>query len=281
MMNSPVRPPGSQAELARRIERYASQNSQTVGRVRVTIGQVVVAQLMPSAVVKGGSGMKFRLGSKFTRDSKDLDVAWRSEQSVFAGLLSENLRAGWGPFAGVLLEQHPRHEGRGGYPPMQPYLVKLTIYNRAFCTVKVEVGWDELGATEDGSDELLDPQGIVEMFLALGLDRPEPVRLLAPHHQIAQKIHACTEPGSVRAHDLVDLQLLWPQDEEGLDLVAATTRRQFAYRRLHDFPGKCTPSPDWEESYRVAGEGLDVIDGVDDAAAWLNAKLEDLATREG
>ncbi len=274
-----VRPPGSEAELARRVERYASQTSQTSGRVRVTIGQVVVAQLMPGAVVKGGSGMKFRLGTKFTRDSKDLDVAWRSEQSVFAEKLSENLLAGWGPFSGVLLEQPPRHEGRGGYPPMQPYLVKLRIYNRAFGTVKIEVGWDELGATEDGSDELLDPQDIVEMFLALGLDRPAPVRVLAPHHQIAQKIHACTEPDSWRAHDLVDLQLLWPQDEAGLDLVAETTRRQFAYRKLHDFPGRCTPGPDWAESYGVAAEGLDVIDGVDSAAAWLNARLDELAAR--
>jgi hypothetical protein len=43
------------------------------------------------------------------------------------------------------------------------------------------------------------------------------VELIDQEHQIAQKIHAVTDPDYARAHDLVDLQLLW---DAGPDLVS-------------------------------------------------------------
>lgn len=45
-----------------------------------------------------------------------------------------------------------------------------------------------------------------EQVLAQVHQRPELVEL---EYQIAQQIHAVTDPGFDRAHDLVDLQLLW------------------------------------------------------------------------
>ena len=41
----------------------------------------------------------------------------------------------------------------------------------------------------------------------LGLSALKPVPLIALEQQIAQKIYAATQPGSQRAHDLVDLQV--------------------------------------------------------------------------
>ena len=70
---------------------YAEATQQQAGRVRVTIGQVVVAQLLPGALVKGGSGMTIRLGPGFSRDSKDLDVAWRDSHEDFARDLRTSL----------------------------------------------------------------------------------------------------------------------------------------------------------------------------------------------
>lgn len=117
------------------------------------------------------------------------------------------------------------------------------------------------------------------MFAHLGLPAPQPVAIIAPHHQIAQKIHACTEPGSERAHDLVDLQLLWPADDAGLSLVADTTRRLFAFRRGHQFPGTCRVGPDWSRTYDEAAQGLPVIPEVTEAARWLNIQLVELRDR--
>lgn len=42
-----------------------------------------------------------------------------------------------------------------------------------------------------------------------GFGELEPVDLIDLEYQIAQKIHAVTDPAYARAHDLVDLQLLW------------------------------------------------------------------------
>lgn len=272
--------PGSMAVLERRMGAYADATQQQAGRVRVTIGQVVVAQLLPGALVKGGSGMKFRLGLGFSRDSKDLDVTWRDAQAAFADALRTSLTAGWGPFTGQLLAKAPRpREGTPTSYVMQPYVVKLAAYGRPFNTVVLEVGYDELGATTDGSGELLLPNQIVDMFTALGLPQPQPVPILAVHHQIAQKIHACTEPGSERAHDLVDLQLLWPTDEDNVELVSVTTERLFMFRQAHAFPGRCTVGPDWPTAYVEAATGLDVITEVEAAAVWLNERLADLARR--
>lgn len=281
-MSPEVSDPGSMATLERRMGLYAETTQQQAGRVRVTIGQVVVAQLLPGALVKGGSGMKIRLGLGFSRDSKDLDVAWRDTQDAFSDALRNSLAAGWGPFTGQLLTKAPRP--RAGIPTsyvMQPYAVKLTTYGRPFSTVVLEVGYDELGATTDGSGELLLPDQIVDMFAMLGLPHPRPVPILAVHHQIAQKIHACTEPGSERAHDLVDLQLLWPDDEAGVELVSVTTERLFGFRRAHSFPGRCTVGPDWPMAYAEAAADLNVIADVESAAAWLNEQLADLARRAG
>ena len=279
-MSASITDPGSLPILERRIGAYADSTQQQAGRIRVTIGQVVVAQLLPGALVKGGSGIKLRLGLDFARDSKDLDVAWRDAQHLFDDALRPSLAQGWGPFRGQLLAKSPRP--RDGVPAsysMQPYIVKLTAYGRPFATVVLEVGYDELGATSDGSADTLLPNEIADMFAALGLPSPEPVPVLAAHHQIAQKIHACTEPGSERAHDLVDLQLLWPADEAGVDLVSVTTERLFAFRRAHSFPGTCTVTPDWPTAYAEAATGLDVIADVEPAAGWLNTQLAHLKRR--
>ena len=66
-MNASVTDPGSLPSLERRIGAYAASTQQQAGRLRVTIGQVVVAQLLPGALVKGGTGMKLRLGLDFAR----------------------------------------------------------------------------------------------------------------------------------------------------------------------------------------------------------------------
>ncbi len=265
--------PGSKSTLERRISDYAREYLQSEKRVRVTISQMVVAQLLPAALVKGGSAMKFRLGMTFTRDSKDLDAVVRANQDSFAAQLEVNLRLGWGPFVGTVKALAQRHHDESGYPTMQPYAVKLSVYGRDFQTVTLEVGWDELGATEDGSVELTNPDDILDMFEKLGLPKPEPVPVLARHHQIAQKIHACTEPGSDRARDLVDLQLLWPDDQSQVKLIAVTTQHQFEWRRTHSFPGNCNPVLGWVSRYQVAATDLDVLETVEEAAAWLNVQL--------
>lgn len=88
------------------------------------------------------------------------------------------------------------------------------------------------------------------MFAELGLPQPGPVPVLPLQHQIAQKIHACTEPGSSRAHDLVDLQLMEPHITD--DVVAHTRERLFRFRKQHAWPPALTVGETWEEAYKEA-----------------------------
>lgn len=111
-MSASVTDPGSLPILEQRIDAYPDPTQQQAGRIRVTVGQFVVAQLLPGALVKGGSGVKLRLGQDFARDSKDLDVAWCDAQHLFDDALRPSLAQGWDPFRGQLLAKSTRPRGR-------------------------------------------------------------------------------------------------------------------------------------------------------------------------
>lgn len=112
------------------------------------------------------------------------------------------------------------------------------------------------------------------LFAGLGLDLPEQVPVLAAHHQIAQKLHACTEPGGTRAHDLVDIQLLAPQADQAR--VADAARRIFRFRKRHPWPPAVVPNQDWGPLYDEAAVGLPVAPDVRSAAAWAIGYIKDL-----
>lgn len=132
---------------------------------------------------------------------------------------------------------------------MQPFQVKLDYRNRSWCTVKFEVG----------------------------LETPKSVRVIRADHQIAQKLHAASAPGSERAHDLVDLQLL--DHGENLDLaqVRDTCVRLFDYRREQAWPPAIAAGPAWDSLYSEAAEGLDVLTSVAEAVAWANTFVQRIA----
>ena len=58
---------------------------------------------------------------------------------------------------------------------------------------------------------------IVEIFKTLYLDIPRPVPLMPLTHQVAQKLHGLSDIGGNRAHDLIDLQLIFAHG--GVDLA--------------------------------------------------------------
>jgi hypothetical protein len=151
---------------------------------------------------------------------------------------------------------------------MQPYVVKLLFHGQPFGTVAVELGYDELGATTNEPVERALAPEVGDLFGELGLNAPSPVAVLPLHHQIAQKLHACTEPGNERAHDLVDLQLMAPLTEDAR--VAKTVARLFAFRQQHGWPATVIAGPRWSSLYTDAAEGLDVVADLDGAVAWAN-----------
>lgn len=281
MSTSPAqapRDPGSVAELQRRLAAEARSRQSTVARLQSLVANVALGQMLPDTAVKGGTGLKLRFGDALTRQTPDLDTALRGGRAQFTADLERNLTRGWGGFDGAVLvrEQRPQAGVPRAYV-MQPLKVKLRFRHKPFVTIDLEVGVDELGATDEPVETAL-PDEVTSLFASLGLGVPAPIRVLPLHHQVSQKLHACTEPGNERAHDLVDLQLM--REHTDPDAVAATTQRLFAFRRAHDLDtATVAPEARWGQLYEIAAAGLPVLGTVGEAANWANRYLDEIRGR--
>ena len=87
---------------------------------------------------------------------------------------------------------------------------------------------------------------------------------------IAQKLHGASEPGSNRAHDLIDLQIIAMKDEIDLKQVKRICERLFAYRKQQPWPPVIEKGTNWDELYMKQRGSLDILESPDDAVAWAN-----------
>lgn len=273
-------PPRNRESLSARIRNLATERKTTEFRLRGTIGNIVIGQMLPSGAVKGGTAMAVRHGQSRTRFSPDVDVTRAGEVGVdaYVAAFRANLERGWHGFAGVIVTLEPATPA--GVPSayvMSPFKVKLTYQGKAWFTVLFELGHDEINSLAS-APRVLAPD-IARLFHALGLPVPAPVAVLPVDHQIAQKLHACSAPGSDRAHDLVDLQLLARGTELDMALTASTTRRLFAARKGHAWPPVLTISEGWAFRYEEAADGIDVLPTVAEAVAWVNGFVSSLDRR--
>lgn len=203
--------------------------------LRRAVACVVVGQMLPDGVVKGGAAMRIRMGTDTSRFSRDLDVAGHGEVRDFVEDLQQRLRTGWAGFTGrVVTLDPPRPAGVPAVYVMRPFEVKLEYADRPWLTLPLDLGHDEIGDTDRPEPHLADD--LVALFHDLGLPVPRPIALLSVEDQVAQKLHACSAPGSDRAHDLVDLQLLDSFADIDLPRAAGLCRRLFASRRDHAWP---------------------------------------------
>ena len=140
-------------------------------------------------------------------------------------------------------------------------------------SVPLEIGHDEVGGTVD--PELHIATDVVELFARLGLPQPDPVALLRIEHQVAQKLHACTDfhgPAKTndRAHDLVDLQLLESVATFDMISLRMICHRLFIARKRHEWPPIVREMPGWESIYESAARGLPVLPNIGEAVRWAN-----------
>lgn len=235
----------------------------------------VVGQLLPEGAIKGGSAMALRYG-RGTRFTQDLDAAHVQPLAGFRSDFEDSLAVGWAGFTGRLIERAaPRPTGVPTACIMQPFDVKLDYRGRAWCTVKFELGHNEIGDADEPEFQLAD--GLVQLFTEVGLEAPKPVRVMRADHQIAQKLHAVSEPGSDRSRDLVDLQLLDKGEDLDLGQVKGTCVRLFEYRRQQLWPPTIEAGAGWDTLYQAAIEDIDVLPDVGAAVAWVNEFVQRIA----
>lgn len=269
--------PNSRRNLDEAIKRLAASREDDPLRLRGVLANTIVAQMLPDGVVKGGSAIKLRLGDSGTRFTTDLDVARAESLQNFTKDLQKKLEDGWEGFTGRPVIGTPAQpKNVPAQYVMQPFEVKLSYLGKPWYTVKLEVGHNEIGDADSADFCLSDD--VAELFESLGFPKPHPIPLMKLHYQVAQKLHALTEPGSRRAHDLIDLQLLMMDDELDYVLTNITCKRLFDYRSMQPWPTIVVANDAWEPEYQSQSEGLANIMSLDRAIEWANELIRQIAS---
>lgn len=287
-------PPLNVAQLNSRLEDVARKHGITVARARLMLCMLIVSQMLPDAVaIKGGMGVKLRMGERGTRATADLDVTTRERGEGFEKEFRARLEQGWGAIPaskGTLrknpdapdrvaftatLKPHRLHDPGLARPQyvMHPYRVTLLFLGREWAGLEVEVSDPE---SEPHAHTRRDVDGeFITLNAYFGFGQLQPVELIDLEYQIAQKIHAVTDPDYVRAHDLVDLQLLWDVDPD-LPAVREFCVRSFEFRRAQIWPPlPLRPMDDWRVAYDEARQETEVegstsvLADVASAREWL------------
>ncbi|MFT4245552.1 MAG: nucleotidyl transferase AbiEii/AbiGii toxin family protein [Micrococcaceae bacterium] len=147
-------------------------------------------------------------------------------------------------------KEPPKPQGIPTEYIMQPYDIKLAYKGRSWCTVKFELGHNEIGDSEEPEYKL--STELSGLFTSVGLEKPNPVPVMKASHQIAQKLHAVSETDSERARDIVDLQLLDKREFLDFSEVSNTCKRLFKYRNQHTWPPTIKIGKQWNTLYEEA-----------------------------
>lgn len=157
--------PTSVRSLEQRIRNLEASDG-LASRRRLGMAFVVVGQMLPEGAIKGGSAMALPYG-RGTRFTQDLDAARVQPLARFRSDFEDSLAAGWAGFTGRLIKKAaPRPSGVPTAYVMQPFDVKLDCRGRPWCTVKFELGYNEIGDADEPEYQLAD--GLLQLFIEVG-----------------------------------------------------------------------------------------------------------------
>lgn len=256
--------------------------------VAAALQQAVDEQGRPMFLLKGGMLLQHRL-PRLARTTTDLDGLVRGDLDQFIEILDGVLARPWGP---CTLHRDPAETINVPNRVLKPrrFDIIAGVNGITWRRIQVEISPDE------GSAGANDEPVTAPSLAAFGLPTPDQLIGLAMRYQIAQKIHAASDPHDPpthkndRARDVVDLLLLRelaretgsPTDGEVLGAVTdvfEARARDAATLNLpqRHWPTRLIPHPHWADSYQRAANsaGLDVA--LTDAVESVNTWLEEIA----
>ncbi len=292
-MQSRGKEPNSSAVLDKWVAAAQQAAGVEAGRLGWLVASTVVIAALQRAVDEsgrthflliGGTYLQYRLGST-GRTTKDVDGLIRGDLDEFLTALDSALRKPWGPLSLSRTEAEGIDAGGKVIKPRR-FWVKLAIKGKVWRSIKVEIAGDEADSAQE-HDVLTSVN--LDHF---GLPTPDQLLGIAVRFQIAQKLHACTDPHQPptepndRARDISDLLLLRDlirlegqlSDADIGSACAALfhARAQEATalaRPLRPWPPLVTAHPHWQGDYdRVANESgisLPLTDAVAELNGWI------------
>ncbi len=255
--------------------------------VAATLQQAVDEQGEPLFLLKGGTLLQHRLPG-LSRATTDLDGLIRGDLDRFIKLLDEVLARPWGPF---LLRRNPIEIIQVPNRMIMPrrFDIIVQVNGVTWRRVQVEVSPDEGSAGTQG-EPLPAPS-----LAGFGLPTPDHLTGLAMRYQIAQKIHAASDPHQPptfhndRARDVIDLLLLrdliratgaptLPEVKAAILDIFAARARDAAYLGYPErtWPTRITGYPHWAASFERAANSTGIPLNLEDAVAEVNLWLAEL-----
>lgn len=238
--------------------------------------------------LKGGTLLQHRLNAT-ARTTKDVDGLVRGDIDGFIAALEEALDEPWGPLtlrrADVQVISVPTRV-------LQPrrFDIILELRGVTWRRIQFEISPDEAGISDE--QEAIEPPPLS----GFGLPDPDVLVGIAMRFQIAQKLHAVTDPHSPpesindRARDVVDLLLLrdlardtgsptLPQIKSAAVAVFDTRAAEAGQlgRTPRDWPPTLVPHDHWKDDYARAAASGGIVLPLDDAVAEVNAWIAEIA----
>lgn len=253
--------------------------------VTAALQRAVAADGQSRFLLKGGTMLQHRLAMP-TRATKDLDGLVLGDIDAFLADLDATLSQPWGPL-GFRRGEIEVIETPARLVKPRRFQVTLTLRGVTWRRVQVELSPDEGSAGEAG-EAFPAPE-----LAGFGLPGPDVLVGLAMRYQIAQKLHASTDPHDPphsvndRARDVVDLLLLKTLvEDEGaptpaeirdaaVDIFTArATEAQTLGRTPRAWPPQLTSHPHWVDDYTRAAESAHLHVELDDAITTLNTWID-------
>lgn len=297
----PHAPPKTTGALNQFLNTAANKTGQSAERLSWLSASVIVMAVLQRAraadgealfLIKGGAYLEHRL-SVGARATKDVDTLFRGAVTEFMGALDETIAEPWGPFEIARTDVEVIENAKTTAKPRRLYL-QLKIRGQVFRRIKVEVSFGE-GSVGEKVETFRAPN-----LLALGLETPHEIAGITMAYQIAQKLHASTDPDlpsptddgkphlNDRVRDLVDLILLrdayFPHgsnlDQMKIAAVDVFTVRSQEATKL-GLPNRTWPPTMeawalWPEGWQKPADQAGLTLTLDEALARINAWVVDI-----
>ena len=261
-VTSGEKPPGSPSNLSSRIRKYADANSLDVRRVvqrlctEVMLGTLARAKergIVNLYLAKGGMALEIRFGVR-ARASRDLDLGILSEGNDLVELFDRVLAIGFDKFT----LKRPRDSRRLENVETYRLAVKVEFMGRPVGTLDVD-----LNEASYETPATIEQSGLL---MALGLPGPITVPLLDPYLQLAQKLHAGTEPDrpdytNRRSRDILDVLIMAssPTFDICFSKLRRIAREEFLRRPHHrHWPPIVDIPSTWHEQLELDAAALDL-----------------------
>lgn len=221
--------------LEARIDRFAKLRGIPPDRARKLISFMAICGCLSNAVakgviqmylVKGGVAMEARFGLR-ARATKDIDIGLMSASQDLLLSLESALAVGYAEYQ---FRNKSSRELENGIVRAE---VSILYLGQPWATVDVDLNT----ASHDATTEDLDAID----FSELGLPLPSQIVCLGALEQIAQKIHALTEPlpegrRNERVHDVLDVLLIDSHEKPDYSRLRSLCEREFEKRAIHAWP---------------------------------------------